>query len=79
VAFRRRSQFGVNHGNVEAHRQVCLLDELWSFVGKKQARVQRNELFAKGDQHVFIAMAGTQKAIVSFRIGKRDHHGEAFS
>src|ERR1700733_13387148 len=48
------------------------LDELWSFVGKKQARVQRNELFAKGDQYVFIGMAGTQKAIVSFRIGKRD-------
>ncbi len=48
------------------------LDELWSFVGKKQARVQRNELFAKGDQYVFIGMAATQKAIVSFRIGKRD-------
>ena len=48
------------------------LDELWSFVGKKQARVQRNELFAKGDQYVFIGMAGTQKAIVGFHVGKRD-------
>ena len=48
------------------------LDELWSFVGKKQARVQRNELFAKGDQYVFIAMASTQKAIVSYRVSKRD-------
>lgn len=48
------------------------LDELWSFVAKKQARVERHELFAKGDQYVFIAMAGTQKAIVSYRIGKRD-------
>jgi IS1 family transposase len=47
------------------------LDELWSFVGKKQARSQRHE-FAKGDQYVFIAMAGTQKAILSYRIGKRD-------
>jgi len=25
------------------------LDELWSFVGKKQRRVERHELFAKGD------------------------------
>ena len=48
------------------------MDELWSFVAKKQARVQRHELFAKGDQYVFIAMAGTQKAIVSYHVGKRD-------
>src|SRR5260221_3768428 len=48
------------------------LDELWSFVGKKQARAERHELFAKGDQYVFIAMAGTQKAIISYRVGKRD-------
>ena len=48
------------------------LDELWSFVAKKQARVQRHELFAKGDQYVFIGMAGTQKAIIGFHVGKRD-------
>src|SRR5882757_7222625 len=40
------------------------LDELWSFVAKKQKRAERHELFAKGDQYVFIGMAGTQKAIV---------------
>jgi IS1 family transposase len=48
------------------------LDETWSFVGKKQKRVKRHETFAKGDQYVFVAMAGTQKAIVSYRVGKRD-------
>ncbi len=48
------------------------LDEVWSFVGKKQARVKPYEAFAKGDQYVFTALAGTQKAIVSYRIGKRD-------
>jgi IS1 family transposase len=48
------------------------LDEAWSFVGKKQKNVKRNELFAKGDQYVFIGMAGTQKAIISYRVGKRD-------
>ena len=42
------------------------------FVGKKQKNVKRNELFAKGDQYVFVGMAGTQKAIVSYRVGKRD-------
>jgi IS1 family transposase len=48
------------------------LDELWSFVAKKQKRAERHELFAKGDQYVFIGMAGTQKAIVSYHVGKRD-------
>jgi IS1 family transposase len=70
----------VGKGACELHDRIMVgirvnrleLDELWSFVGKKQKRVQRNELFAKGDQYVFIGMAGTQKAIVSFHVGKRD-------
>jgi hypothetical protein len=70
----------VGIGCAEWHDRVMIgirtnrleLDELWSFVAKKQARVQRNELFAKGDQYVFIGMAGTQKAIVGFHVGKRD-------
>src|SRR6195952_4814474 len=41
------------------------LDEAWSFVGKKQKNVKRHEIHAKGDQYVFIAMARTQKAIIS--------------
>src|ERR1700737_2814659 len=48
------------------------LDEAWSFVGKKQKNVKRHEINAKGDQYVFIAMAGTQKAIISWGVGKRN-------
>src|SRR6202142_1136777 len=48
------------------------LDEAWSFVGKKQKNVLRHEINAKGDQYVFIAMAGTQKAIISWGVGKRN-------
>ncbi len=48
------------------------LDEVWSFVGKKQKRVKRHEAFAKRDQYVFTALASTQKAIISYRIGKHD-------
>ena len=48
------------------------IDELWSFVAKKQKWVQRHELKSKGDQYVFIGMAGTQKAIIGYRVGKRD-------
>ncbi len=47
------------------------LDEIWGFVGKKQRRCSRAET-TKGDQYAFIALAATQKAILSYRVGKRD-------
>ena len=70
----------VGRGCAELHDRMMVgvrvarleLDEAWSFVGKKQKNVKRNEIFAKGDQYVFIGMAGTQKAIISYRVGKRD-------
>src|SRR3981081_530297 len=70
----------VGMGCMELHERlmVCIrterleLDEAWSFVGKKQKNVLRHEINAKGDQYVFIAMAGTQKAIISWGVGKRN-------
>ena len=70
----------VGRGCAELHDRMMVgirvqrleLDEAWSFVGKKQKNVKRNEIFAKGDQYVFIGMAGTQKAIIGYRVGKRD-------
>jgi hypothetical protein len=44
---------------------------LWSFVGKKQKQTKAHEI-AKGDQYVFVGLAGSQKAIISYHIGKRD-------
>jgi hypothetical protein len=48
------------------------LDEAWSSVRKKQKNVLRHEIPVKGDQYVFIGMAGTQKAIIGWRVGKRN-------
>ncbi|MBI3439008.1 MAG: transposase [Proteobacteria bacterium] len=49
------------------------LDELWSFVARKQARVKtKRENKISGDQYTFIGMADTSKAIVSHLTGKRD-------
>src|ERR1700724_923010 len=67
-------------GCMELHDRIMVgirterleLDEAWSFVGKKQKNVKRHEINAKGDQYVFIAMAGTQKAIISWGVGKRN-------
>ncbi len=48
------------------------LDELWSYVGKKQRRVTPTDPADLGDQYVFIGIDATRKAIISYRVGKRD-------
>jgi len=70
----------VGMGCMELHDRMMVgvrtdrleLDEAWSFVAKKQKNVKRHEINAKGDQYVFIGMAGTQKAIISWGVGKRN-------
>lgn len=48
------------------------LDELWSFVGKKQRRLKPTDGADKGDQYIFTALDAHNKAIISYRVGKRD-------
>ena len=47
------------------------MDETWSYVGKKQKKVSKDDGADVGDQYVFLALAGAAKAIISYRIGKR--------
>lgn len=47
------------------------LDEAWSYVGKKQKQLTPEDGIDKGDQYVFIALAGAAKAIICYRVGKR--------
>ena len=47
------------------------MDEAWSYVAKKQRMVQPEDSNAVGDQYVYLAMDGTGKAIISYRVGKR--------
>jgi IS1 family transposase len=63
--FHDRTVLGVRVGRIE-------LDEAWSFVGKKQRNVSEREAAIKGDHYVFIALAAASKAILSYRVGKRD-------
>jgi hypothetical protein len=48
------------------------LDELWSYVGKKQRTVKQTDPADVGGQYVFIGIDATRKAIISYRVGKRD-------
>lgn len=63
--FHDRRMVGVRPGRLE-------LDEAWSYVGKKQKRVKRGEEGVKGDAYVFVALAATSKAIISYRVGQRN-------
>ena len=47
------------------------LDEVWSFVGKKQRHVKTDDGSDVGDQYLFTAMDATGKAILSYKVGKR--------
>src|ERR1700689_4742371 len=60
-----RMMVGVRAGRLE-------LDEIWGFVGKKQRNLEKHEIDHKGDQYTFIGMSASAKAIISYRVGKRD-------
>lgn len=65
VSLHDRAMLGLRVGRLE-------LDEAWSFVGKKQRHTNLKDLAVKGDQYVFTALASSAKAIVAYRVGKRD-------
>jgi IS1 family transposase len=55
------------------HLQHLELDEIWTFVQKKQAMIGEGERDQKiGDQYMFIAFDQKTKLIPTFALGKRD-------
>lgn len=48
------------------------LDEAWSFVFKKQARLRPADPKDYGDQYSFIALDAESKAILAYHVGKRN-------
>ena len=47
------------------------VDEIWTFVAKKQKRVRENDSPECGDQYVFVALDADTKLVPTFRVGKR--------
>lgn len=60
-----RMVVGIRTGRLE-------LDELWSYVGKKQRHLKRTDSHEKGDQYTFVGLASASRMIVGYRTGKRD-------
>lgn len=48
------------------------VDEIWTFVGKKQKRLRENDSSEFGDQYVFVALDADTKLVPAFRVGKRN-------
>lgn len=56
------------------HSQHLQVDEIWTFVQKKEARLTDQERQGReiGDQYVFVALDAETKLVPSFAVGKRD-------
>ena len=54
------------------YTRILELDEIWSYVGKKQKRLKPDDGADLGDQYVFTALDADSKALISYRVGKRD-------
>ncbi|XXT83609.1 IS1 family transposase [Sorangium sp. So ce726] len=48
------------------------VDEIWSYVQKKEARVKPGDSPEVGEAYVFVGMASASKLVISYRVGKRD-------
>lgn len=48
------------------------VDEVWSYVGKKQARLTPKDSPDFGDCYTFTALDASSRMIVAYRVGKRD-------
>jgi IS1 family transposase len=58
---------------INLHLRKIQVDEIWTFVGKKQKELKQSEKNDPelGDQYVFVALDADTKLIPAFRIGKR--------
>jgi IS1 family transposase len=61
------------HDRMMRDLQVNLieLDEQWDFIAKKQRHVKQGDREECGDVWLFVALAATQKAVLSYLVGKR--------
>jgi transposase-like protein/IS1 family transposase len=54
------------------HPRFVQADEAWTFVQKKQKRLKGDDPIEFGDQYVWIGIDSETKAVLSYRVGKRD-------
>ncbi|XXT04773.1 transposase [Sorangium sp. So ce367] len=56
----------------DLHISAIQVDEIWSFVRKKQARVTENDPPEVGEAYTFVALDTNSRLVISFLVGRRD-------
>ena len=67
-----RAQEILDREMVNLQSNFVQVDEIWTYVGKKQKQLQPFESEELGDQYVFVAMDAETKLVPSFLVGKRN-------
>ncbi|MRG95593.1 transposase [Polyangium spumosum] len=71
-------QFGTGavhlHNGLARHLAASLIqvDEIWSYVGKKQKRVTPEDPPYVGEAYTFVAMSATSRFVIGWHVGKRN-------
>ncbi len=66
-----RAQDILDREMVNVKANFVQVDEIWTYVGRKQKRVLPRDPEELGDQYVFVAMDSETKVVPSFIVGKR--------
>ncbi len=61
----------MNREMVNLRVNYLQVDEIWTFVGKKQKQLETQDSQEYGDQYVFVALDAESKLVPAFRVGKR--------
>lgn len=56
----------------DLHCSLVTVDEIWSYVGKKQARVTPEDGPDVGEAYTFTAMDASSRFVIAWHVGKRD-------
>jgi IS1 family transposase len=56
----------------ELRCSLVQVDEIWSFVGKKQARVTEADSVEVGEAYTFVALDASSRFVIGWYVGKRD-------
>jgi IS1 family transposase len=56
----------------ELHCSLVTVDEIWSYVGKKQARVTPKDGPDVGEAYTFVALDSSSRFVIGWHVGKRD-------
>ena len=56
----------------ELHCSLVTVDEIWSYVGKKQARVTAKDGADVGEAYTFVALDSSSRFVIAWHVGKRN-------